>query len=98
VGFKNLGASGVVVDLVRVLAAIQLDNDVGVEAGEIDEKSIYRDLPAELAAGNLAIADDGPQSALGLGRLVAQIASAMRSGFEVGPFHAAKLAQERPAS
>jgi len=52
---------------VEVLPTVELDDQLGFDTREVREEATDRVLTAELAAGELAIAEGLPQGALGVG-------------------------------
>ena len=62
----------------RMLAAIQLDAEPGFVAVEIEDVPTHRMLPAELGAGQLAIAQQLPEQALSIGCVLAKLPDALQ--------------------
>ena len=54
------GASGILVGLLEVVATVDFYDELAVEGCEIDDVGAYGGLPAEFAAGDLALAEDFP--------------------------------------
>src|SRR5262249_62176005 len=61
-----------VVVRVRVLAAIDFDDDASTEANEIADEWAERDLPSEFEASEAPITQSEPKLALGIGHLRTQ--------------------------
>jgi hypothetical protein len=53
-----------------MLGTIELDDQVALETGEIDDKWTDRHLPAELGAPDLPVAETEPEQTLGVGHVV----------------------------
>jgi hypothetical protein len=51
----------------EVLPTVELDDQLGFDTGEVSEVAADRMLAAELAAGELTVAQGVPQGALGVG-------------------------------
>ena len=66
---KEVVASPVIVDLLAVLATIKLDNEIGLETGEVANEGPDAVLATKLEAGQAPGAQPLPDVALGVGRL-----------------------------
>jgi hypothetical protein len=74
---------GVVRDLNKMLAPVDLDDKFRFPAREVGKEPIDRDLTPELETAKLPVAQDGPQLPLAAGRLLAKIARAMSAELQV---------------
>ena len=78
-----------------VLAAIQFDYEPGFNTGEVGEISVDWDLPAELVATDLPIANHPPQPPFSVGLIAPKLTRAKGAGLEV---QGANIAEVRPAA
>src|ERR1700730_7382803 len=60
-----------------MLASVDLDNQMGLQAGEIGNKRTHGDLASEAMAGDLLSAEPYPQTGFSIGRLRAEPAGAL---------------------
>jgi len=67
-----------------MLPAVDLDNQVCLEANEVREEGPERLLPAKLEAGEAPISKMTPQQTLRVRRVAPQLASATQRVFEIG--------------
>jgi len=64
---QDFGSGGIICGLVGMLPAIQLHDQFGLEAGEVGEIAVDRDLSAELEAVELPVPQAEPKPSFGLG-------------------------------
>jgi hypothetical protein len=76
------GITVAVVGNLRCMAvSVRLDDQLAVDAGEVGVVGTYGMLPAEVVAALTEAVEDGPQLALGLGRVAAELAGAFGGRF-----------------
>jgi len=68
-GSQPLGPLFVFLDPKHVLAAVQLDDYLALEANEVDDESPDGSLPAEFEAAKLLSAQPRPEPPLGIGHV-----------------------------
>ena len=69
---EHLRPLGVVIGLIKVLSAVEFDDQLGVDAGEIGDVAVNRKLAAELEPVELASSQRPPEACLNLRLLGAQ--------------------------
>jgi hypothetical protein len=79
--FEPVGAPSIVLSLVSVLATVDLDDQLALQADEVDDEWTQRLLATELVAQHLAPAQPGPQGPLGVGHVLAQLPGAFSVHF-----------------
>ena len=77
-------AGGVALRL-RMLAAVDLGDQLGLEADEVEDAAVERHLPLELQPFELLVAESLPEHVLGLGRVGAHRAGEGAVGWWDGP-------------
>ena len=65
--FQNSGSIGVPIDLLPVLTTVDLNDELGIRAAEIDNELIDGSLPSELKTKKSSITQPKPQHALRIG-------------------------------